>query len=112
MGTMTLTGSATTRKPAVSFVWSAAGFGRHDAAAWREAGWHDPRAAAEWSATCPGDSPDLLLQLRDSGYSLEQLRQTARLARRHVAAWTAALARPAEPERSIDVDGNTIIDLR
>ena len=32
MSTMTLTGSETTRKPAVSFVWSAAGFGRHDAA--------------------------------------------------------------------------------
>jgi len=111
MSTMTAE-PGTRRKPAVSFGWSAAGFGRHDAAEWRQAGWGDPHAAAEWSAACPDDSPDLLHQLRESGYSIDQLRQTARVARRHVAAWTAALVRPADAELYIDADGNTVIDLR
>ena len=107
-----LMGTGTARKPAVSFGWNAAGFGRSDAAAWRDAGWSDPSSAAEWSATCPGDRPDVLADLRDSGYSIEQLRRTARVARRHVAAWTAALVGPADPERYIDDRGNTVIDLR
>ena len=106
MATSTLTAD---RKPAVSFVWSKAGFGRHDAAEWRQAGWSDPTAAAEWSATSPEDPPEVLIQLRDSGYSLDQLRQTARVTRRHVAAWTAALVRPAEVEV---VGDDIIIDLR
>ena len=112
MSTTTLTRPEAGRKPAVSFVWSKAGFGRHDAAAWRDAGWNDPSAAAEWSATCPGDTPDQLRQLLDCGYSLDQVRQTARVARRHVAAWTAALVGPADPELQVDTDGNTVIDLR
>jgi hypothetical protein len=100
--------SVETRKPAVSFVWSKAGFDRQDAAEWRQAGWSDPTTAAAWSATSPDDGPDVLMQLRDSGYSLDQLRHTARVTRRHVAAWTAALVRPAQ----VDVDDDLVIDLR
>jgi hypothetical protein len=80
-------------------------------------------------AASPGDSPDLLRSLHDAGYSAEQLRQTRRTTRSHVAAWVAALLPPEHggppiardraavasgflTELSIDGEGNTVIDLR
>jgi len=118
-----------TRHPTVSHVWSEAGFGRQEAEAWRRAGWHDAGVAADWLAASPGDSPDLPRSLHDAGYTAEQLRQTRRTTRRHIAAWTAALLPPAHGgspiarDRAVvanwlltdlytDDEGNTIIDIR
>ena len=125
MSTTTAVSEATATRPKVSVVWNRAGFDRHDAAAWREAGWGDPDAAAGWREACPGDSADVLSRVRDAGYSIDQVRSTARLARRHVAAWAVALLPPADrggrslrdrplvaPEVSTDSHGNTVIDLR
>ena len=79
----------------MSASWSEAGFRRHEAETWRSAGWHDASAAASWMAASPADTPAHLRRLHDAGYSTEQLRQTGRFARRHVAAWTAAMLKPA-----------------
>jgi hypothetical protein len=124
MSTMTVNDVREAR-PVVSVVWSEAGFDRHDAEAWRRAGWSDAEAAARWRAAAPGDSAGHLSRVRDAGYSIDQLRCTARLARRHVAAWAVAILPPADrgtrslrdrplvaPERSNDHRGNTVIDLR
>ena len=125
MRTMTAVREAREARPVVSVVWSEAGFDRHDAEAWRRAGWSDAEAAARWRAAAPGDSADHLSRIRDAGYSIDQLRHTARLARRHVAAWAVAILPPADrgtrslrdrplvaPELSTDARGNTVIDLR
>jgi hypothetical protein len=117
------------RHPTVSQMWRQAGFGRQEAEAWRDAGWSDAGLAADWMAASPGDSPHLLHSLHDAGYSAEQLRQTRRTTRSHVAAWMAALLPPEHggpsiardraavarrllTELSTDDEGNTVIDLR
>lgn len=92
---MTAAGQAAEARPVVSISWSEAGFERHDAAVWRMAGWTDPEAAARWRAACPGDSAAHLGRVRDAGYSIDQVRHTARRARRHVAAWAVAILPPA-----------------
>ncbi|MFL6205341.1 MAG: hypothetical protein ACJ739_08305 [Acidimicrobiales bacterium] len=96
MSTMTAVSEIDGGRPVVSVVWSEAGFDRHDAAAWRQAGWVDPAAAARWRAAAPGESADHLGRVRDAGYSVDQVRHTARRARRHVAAWAVAILPPAE----------------
>ena len=125
MSTMTAVRETSAARPVVSAVWSEAGFDRHDAEDWRRAGWSDAHAAARWRAAAPGDSADHLCRVRDAGYSIDQLRSTARRARRHVAAWAVATLPPAErairslrdrplvaPEPSTDARRNTVIDLR
>ena len=125
MSTMTREDEVTDARPVVSVVWSEAGFDRHDADAWRRAGWSDAGAAARWRAAAPEESAGHLSRVRDAGYSIDQLRHTARRTRRHVAAWAVAILPPAErairslrdrplvaPEVTTDDRGTTVIDLR
>jgi hypothetical protein len=125
MSTMVATSQVTDARPVVSVTWSEAGFARHDAELWRRAGWTDAEAAARWRAACPGDSAVHLGRVRDAGYSIDQVRNTSRRARRHVAAWVVAILPPAgrgtrslrdrplvAPELSTDHQRNTVIDLR
>ena len=124
MSTMTAMAPRAER-PVVSVVWSEAGFDRHDAETWRKAGWRDAEAAAHWRDAAPDASADHLGRVRDAGYSVDQIRHTAKRARRHVAAWAVAILPPADratrslrdrplvaPQISTDDHGNTIIDLR
>ena len=88
----------------VAAAWHQAGFGHQQAVDWQHAGWRDPGTAAAWMTASPGDDPGHLRMLHDAGYSPDQLRQARRVARRHVAAWTAALLPPAQGGRGLGYD--------
>lgn len=94
----------------VSHEWTAAGFFRYEATAWRLAGWDDACEAAVWRAASPCDEAAPLRDLHEAGYTPTQLQHVGRVVRRHVAAWTVALVQPerrAEP--SVE---DEVIDLR
>ena len=124
MSTMVSIGEqvALTERPVLSVDWCEAGFERHDAHSWRQAGWGDAKAAARWRAACPDDTASHLSRMREAGYTLDQLRSTGRWTRCYVAAWAAAILPPAERgtgsvrprplSATVDTAGNTVIDLR
>lgn len=95
-----------------SRAWAACGFARHEAEAWRRAGWRDPERAARWHGLGGDASPAQLRSLAVEGYGPEQVVAVARLAGRATAAWVRALASPDVGDNGMPTIDEAEIDLR
>ena len=93
----------------VSPAWVEHGFSRREREQWHAAGWTDPDQAARWHRALPEAEPAELFAMSHGVHRPDQVAQTARFVRSHLAAWTEAVQESQEGRRDV-TDGRHGVD--